>query len=69
MMLFLVHLEKKILHRFSIDSNTIAQCGSHQNHVFNNCPQPIGLRYCNYGPALRFVPEQKLPIRAIFFGS
>jgi peptide-methionine (R)-S-oxide reductase len=33
-----------------------AQCLGHQGHIFDDGPKPTGLRYCNDGVALKFLP-------------
>jgi peptide-methionine (R)-S-oxide reductase len=33
-----------------------AQCLGHQGHIFRDGPKPTGLRHCNDGVALKFVP-------------
>jgi len=51
------HVETKTDHKLIVARTEYhcARCGGHQGHVFNDGPEPTGLRYCNNGLSLKFV--------------
>src|SRR5271170_8323259 len=52
------HIETKTDYKLIIPRTEYhcARCGGHQGHVFEDGPKPTGLRYCNNGVALKFIP-------------
>ncbi len=55
------HVETKTDHKIMVARTEYhcARCGGHQGHVFPDGPAPTGLRYCNNGSALKFIPEKQ----------
>ncbi len=54
------HLETKADSSFGFSRTEYhcARCGGHQGHVFKDGPPPTGLRYCDNGVALKFIPKK-----------
>jgi peptide-methionine (R)-S-oxide reductase len=54
------HVETKTDYKIGIPRTEYhcARCGGHQGHRFEDGPAPTGLRYCNNGVALKFIPEK-----------
>jgi peptide-methionine (R)-S-oxide reductase len=52
------HIETKSDHSLLMERTEYhcARCGGHQGHIFNDGPKPTGLRHCNNGVALKFIP-------------
>jgi len=60
------HIETKLDFKMILPRHEYhcVRCGGHQGHVFKDGPEPTGLRYCNNGVALRFIPSLEAATQA-----
>ena len=54
------HVETRVDHLLIVPRTEYhcARCGGHHGHVFHDGPRPTGLRYCNNGAVLKFIPDK-----------